>query len=291
MIHSTPTASPALPASTASEPLDFDVAAAIAPELTPLQLPPERGVSLQQVLMERVRASALAHRDFITVRREDGGWAAAGPGLQKRPLSSLGGVRVDLLRLAAHEPLPWAPEAEAQELLVLEGELAIAAAGAAVVLSPRQHIVLARDAATQTSAGSAGAALYVRSRIVALEHLPQAEALWWATAQAAPIAAAVAPCEWSAYVEGVEAAVLHAHDNAASMLVRMVAGANVPNHGHGLNEDCYMLEGDMFLGDILMRQGDYQLARSGAEHVGIGSDVGGLFYFHGAIPPAASEGG
>jgi hypothetical protein len=177
--------------------------------------------------------------------------------------------------------------------LVLEGGLAIPAEGtegAELVLSPFQHIVLARDSAARPRAGHAGAALYVRSRVVALDRLPQAEALWWTTAQEAPMAAAVAPCEWSAYDEGVEAAVLHAHENAASMLVRMVAGASVPNHGHGLNEDCYMLEGDMFLGDILMRPGDYQLARVGAEHVGIGSDVGGLFYFHGAIPPAASEG-
>ncbi|CAN5186422.1 hypothetical protein BH11PSE10_BH11PSE10_11930 [soil metagenome] len=69
------------------------------------------------------------------------------------------------------------------------------------------------------------------------------------------------------------------------MLVRFAAGAGVPDHTHALDEDCLMLEGEMFLGDTLLRPGDYQMAAAGSRHFGEMSDVGGTFYFHGAIDP------
>lgn len=48
------------------------------------------------------------------------------------------------------------------------------------------------------------------------------------------------------------------------MRVRFAAGASVPDHGHALNEDCLMLQGEMFFGDILLRAGDYQVAAGAA---------------------------
>jgi hypothetical protein len=68
-----------------------------------------------------------------------------------------------------------------------------------------------------------------------------------------------------------------------------VAGASVPDHGHALNEDCLVLEGEMFLGDILLRTGDYQLAPAGGSHFNENSDVGVLFFFHGALDPVLKE--
>jgi hypothetical protein len=46
-----------------------------------------------------------------------------------------------------------------------------------------------------------------------------------------------------------------------------------------------VLQGEMFLGDILLRAGDYQLAPAGGTHFGETSDVGVLFFFHGALDP------
>jgi hypothetical protein len=199
-------------------------------------------------------------------------------------------MRVDLLKLAPMASIPWPADARALEVLVVEGSLAISQGGAPPTsLSPLNQCVLGPTAAWRLTAGSTGATLYVRSRTVGLEHLPAAEAQWWIAAQGAPLCAAGLVCPWSPYLEGVEAAALQSHGGVASMLVRIAPGAAVPDHGHGLDEDCFMLEGDMFLGDILMRAGDYQLAPLGCQHVGISSDLGGLFYFHGAMPPSASE--
>ena len=71
-----------------------------------------------------------------------------------------------------------------------------------------------------------------------------------------------------------------------SMLVRFEAGACVLDHQHAVDEDCLVLRGEMFLGDILLRTGDYQLAPAGGAHFDETSDVGATFYFHGALDPA-----
>jgi quercetin dioxygenase-like cupin family protein len=277
----------AMPKSTAHD--SFDVAASIAAELMPLQIPAERGSQLQRGLIERVRRSALSHRDLTTIRREDGAWTASGEGLRQSALSTSGGMRVDLLKVAPDGSIPWPQDAHAQEVLVVDGTLVIDAEGSPPIsLLPCHQVVLGRAARVRLTAGSAGTTLYVRSRTVDLEHLPSDEARWWTTAQNAPVTAAGLPCQWSSFLEGADAAVLHAHGDVASMLIRIAPGATLPDHGHSLDEDCFMLDGDMFLGDILMRAGDYQLARAGGCHAGISSDTGGLFYFHGAVPPPAS---
>jgi anti-sigma factor ChrR (cupin superfamily) len=67
------------------------------------------------------------------------------------------------------------------------------------------------------------------------------------------------------------------------MLARFEPGARIATHGHGLNEDCVMIDGDLFLGDVLLRKGDYQLAPAGTEHQSLVSDHGATLFFHGAI--------
>jgi quercetin dioxygenase-like cupin family protein len=280
--------SAAMPRPVAPEP--FDIAAAIAPELSPLPIPPGRGSQLRQGLMARIHRSALVHREFSTVRREDAAWSSGGPGVRRRALSAVGGLRVDLVMADAGATIPWPQDALAQEILVVDGSLHIHGDSEAPIrLTRLQQRVLGQPAAPSLMAGSTGATLYVRRRTVDLDALPAGEAQWWITAQGTPLAAADPACPWAPYIDGVEAAVLQAHGDVASMLIRIAPGATVPDHGHALDEDCFMLEGDMFLGDILMRAGDYQLAPVGCQHVGISSDLGGVFYFHGAVPPAASE--
>jgi hypothetical protein len=268
----------------------FDLDACVAAELTPFPIPPLRGTPLERELLERVRRSALAHRGLSTVRREDGRWTTVAPGLRRRALSAAGGMHVDVVKADPHVSIPWSRDALAQETLVVDGTLGVEPDGAPPrLLNALDQVVMGQDTAWRQTAGEEGATLYVRRRTLGLECLPEAEARWWAAAQDASAADAAPACAWSAFMEGVEAAVLQAHGDVASMLVRIAAGAALPDHAHSLDEDCFMLAGDMFLGDILMRAGDYQLARAGGRHVGISSDMGGLFYFHGAVPPAASE--
>ena len=261
----------------------------IATALGALPVAQERRHRLRRDLLDRVQRSAQAHRLFKTVRREDPSWTTIGPGVQQCPLSSQEGLRVDLLKLAPGTELRWVEASLAQEVLEVEGALSMPGTPAAAAdMAPEGHRVLDRSAAGRPVAGRRGATLYVRSRTAALDRLPRGEASWWAQATRASMHDAGTACRWEPFMDGVDAAALQAHDGVASMLIRVAPGAALPDHGHSQEEDCYMLEGDMFLGDILMRAGDYQLAPVGRDHVGISSDAGALFYFHGALPPAAS---
>lgn len=261
---------------------------AVAGKLVPAKLPPERRAALSERVRERIRQSAERHRGLLTVRRDDGPWLAAADGVQRRVLRHGDGVRIELLRLEVDALLPWPDDAVAQELLVLRGQIAIErAASAAIWLPQLGHRVVARRAAQCGRAVVAGTIVYVRHRLAAGKTLPAIESRWWDEATC------VAPTDpresWQPFCEGVEAIALRAEGSVVSMLVRVAPGACLPDHGHELDEDCLMLEGELFLGDILMRDGDYQKAEVGARHVGGFSDRGALFYFHGALPAPASE--
>lgn len=56
-----------------------------------------------------------------------------------------------------------------------------------------------------------------------------------------------------------------AHDYV-SMLVHMPAGASYPRHRHAGTEQCYVIKGDLHVGDIALRAGDYQCADANSVH-------------------------
>ena len=50
-------------------------------------------------------------------------------------------------------------------------------------------------------------------------------------------------------------------------MFRMAAGTSYPEHIHDGPEECYVLEGDLHVGDrMVMHAGDYQRATPGSEH-------------------------
>jgi len=51
-----------------------------------------------------------------------------------------------------------------------------------------------------------------------------------------------------------------------TMIVRMAAGTAYPAHRHGGAEECFVLEGDLRVGDRLLRGGDFQRAEAGSLH-------------------------
>jgi quercetin dioxygenase-like cupin family protein len=70
-------------------------------------------------------------------------------------------------------------------------------------------------------------------------------------------------------VPGVEVRKLHvdAAEDKVTMLVRMAAGSSYPAHRHGGPEECFVLSGDLEVGDELeMHSGDFQRAAVGSVH-------------------------
>lgn len=91
--------------------------------------------------------------------------------------------------------------------------------------------------------------------------------------------AAPAPDEWvlaaqegdfePTDIQGITVRRLFVDEEAdrVTMLVRMLPGTAYPAHRHGGNEECYVLAGDLSVGDeTTLRPGDYQRMAAGSEH-------------------------
>ena len=231
-------------------------------------------------LMRRARASVLAHRSFVTLRRESRVYVEVSPGVRSSTLREAHGVRVDLVRLEAGAALSWPSDVVAQEILVMTGTLQ----GPASESLAQHELVLRRrhdeiEVKQRWFAGVLGAHLYVR-QLVAVDRMPALERTWWESDDATQAT------EWEPLSEGVEIKGLRCVGDVVSTLARIAPGAVVLDHGHRLDEDCMMLSGDVFLGDILLRELDYQVAPAGCNHVNSMSDTGAVFYFHGCMPTA-----
>jgi quercetin dioxygenase-like cupin family protein len=245
----------------------------------------DRLAALGDRLAERARHSVQAHREYHTLRREDQIWAAAGAGCSQTTLWQGASARIQLLRLEAGAALPWPADATAQEVLLVQGRVATRAADGDTLLQPYAYALRAAPDAGTLIARDGPALLYVRQMLVEPSTLPEPEGQWWRLERAALQIVLPEQHRWRPTFPGVEVLPLWGNPAVTSMLVRFAAGAGVPDHHHAVPEDCLMLEGEMFLGDILLRPGDYQLAPAGGSHFGEMSDVGGTFFFHGAIDP------
>jgi quercetin dioxygenase-like cupin family protein len=249
--------------------------------------PDDITLAVRRRLAERISKSVRAHRDFRTIRREQLLWSISAPGCAQATLTSTEYTQVMLLRLEPGTTLPWLASAFAQEILVVEGQVHAEPAGHSVRTLGRWSLLLRRSAKAGVvrAAGASTTVLYVRQLLAAPATLPEPEASWWQLPAAALQCIGVEKRPWHEGFEGVQTLALWGTPDIVSMLVRFAPGAEVPDHRHAVHEDCLMLEGSMFLGDILLRAGDYQLAPAGGGHFGEMSDVGGTFFFHGAVDP------
>src|SRR4029077_15255305 len=84
----------------------------------------------------------------------------------------------------------------------------------------------------------------------------------------APLAAAATPFEPTS-IEGIDVRRLFVDEGAdrVTMLIRMAPGTAYPAHRHGGVEECFVLEGDLEIGEEFeMNAGDYQRMDGGSAH-------------------------
>lgn len=231
---------------------------------------------LRRRVFERVAHSVAQHRSLITSR---GGrralWTDAAAGVRLRTLyaESLpqrpGQPRiVQVVELAAGAR--WTPDPVAAhsqvEWLVLAGDVRLEGEAGAVELHPLDFHVHSADAALPVVIAASAARLYMR-------HAPRERAAAATSRETAE--------DWLEMAPGILRRRLWNEGGEAAYLVRAERGAQVPEHGHGHDEECLMLEGDLFLGDILLREGDWQLAPQGTQHGHHFTDTGLLLLVRG----------
>lgn len=88
---------------------------------------------------------------------------------------------------------------------------------------------------------------------------------------------------WPEYGPGIRRRVLWQQGTQAALLYKVEAGASVPDHVHGHDEECLMVAGELFLDDVLMQAGDYQVAAVGTHHVQTVAETDGILYGHGDL--------
>lgn len=252
-----------------------ELAPTLATALCPIDPDAAAEARLRQRLLERVARSAAANRPFVTTRAQDGAWQALVPGVQQRELHADAAAHSRLLQWQSDATWSVPASGDAHECLILEGEVQLNGQ----TLRAQDHVLCPPNAPLNAQA-SAGARLYWR-RIA-----PGAQAFGHTAALHLARASEMA---WAPLRQGVQIKPLYAQDDRISMLVHFQPGASVPAHGHGHGEECLMVEGDLFLGDVLLRQGDFQFAPAGTGHGELQSDVGCVLYFHGAIDPAVVD--
>ncbi|HNA30956.1 MAG TPA: cupin domain-containing protein [Thiobacillaceae bacterium] len=86
---------------------------------------------------------------------------------------------------------------------------------------------------------------------------------------------------WVPLLPGVSMKLLREDETTRSYLLRLEAGARLPAHGHDQDEECMVLEGDIWLGDVHAHAGDYHLARGGLPHGMLRTDGGCLLFLRG----------
>ena len=104
-----------------------------------------------------------------------------------------------------------------------------------------------------------------------------------ADATEGPFAVLDGDAGWADFAPGVQRRVLWQRGGQAALLYFARPGAQVPLHRHDHDEECLMLQGDLFLDDVLLRAGDYQLAPAGTGHRVTQTDTGAVIYAHGDL--------
>ena len=96
-----------------------------------------------------------------------------------------------------------------------------------------------------------------------------------------PLTVRDAEAGWPDYAPGIRRRVLWQREGQAALLYHARPGAAVPHHTHGHDEECLMVRGELFLDDILLQEGDYQLAPAGTDHRITQTDTGVVIWAHG----------
>ena len=85
--------------------------------------------------------------------------------------------------------------------------------------------------------------------------------------------------DWQRLLPGVR---VHRLDAARrAVILELSAGASLPVHRHHEDEECVVLRGEAQLGNIVVRGGDYHLARANSRHGVVRSAGGALLYLRG----------
>ena len=95
--------------------------------------------------------------------------------------------------------------------------------------------------------------------------------------------------QWVNAGPGVEVKVLRKdlERNDQTVLIRMQPGSVVVGHRHTQEEECLILEGEVFIGNYRLSAGDMHVARPGVIHAPIRAPHGAVLMIRSEMPPSS----
>lgn len=267
-----------LPIQPAPEIVDPELAPLLAEPFARAWDAPVPAVSsaLRNRLGARIAATRAAETGMVTTRRRHAARESVAPGVvlqtlyraagaPQRPGEPLRAVLIDLAPGATLSAEALGGTACHREWLVMAGHVQCDGDG----LSLRDYHLRPAGHPSPALASSEGALLFLRE-----SRLP-------ARPGDAPQTVRDADAGWPEYAPGIQRRVLWQHAGQAALLYYAQPGASVPDHVHGHDEECLMVQGELFLDDLLLQAGDYQLAPAGTGHHVTQTDTGVVIYAHG----------
>ena len=255
---------------------DPEVQNLIATSLIPIEPDPAMGAALSARLFKRIAHSAQANAAFVNVRKADGAWVDLMPGVRFKLLHEGEGVVSRLLQLAPGAHWLLDAGAAADEVLILSGDLDVGG----IQMAAHDYHLRGADSDGLDAVSAQGALLYWRRSASGMSAFGDAQS---------SVTVSANDGVWEPLRQGVMIKPLFGVGDRVSMLARLEVGGSVPAHVHECAEECLMLDGDMFLGDVLLLQGEYQWAPGGTGHDMLFSDVGCVVFIHGAVDPALKQ--
>lgn len=268
-----------MPLAPAPDPVDRALAPLLSEPFASAWATPLAAPALRERLLARSALSRAAEAPMHTVRQRRAARVRVAEGVDlqtlyeapaDRALRAGEPRRTGLFALAAGARLGAAAQATGageREWLVLSGRVR----WGADALSVRDYHRVPAGGATPAWLAEAPTLLFLRE-----SDLP-------AAAGDAPLTVRDADAGWPAYAPGIRRRVLWSRDGQAAMLYHADPGAQVPQHRHGHDEECLMVQGELFLDDLLLQTGDYQLAPAGSGHRVTQTDTGVVLYAHGDL--------
>jgi quercetin dioxygenase-like cupin family protein len=84
--------------------------------------------------------------------------------------------------------------------------------------------------------------------------------------------------KWINVLPKVKSKMLFNNGKKVAQLFRLEAGGEIPAHPHPVDEECMVLEGEAWIGDIHVKAGDFHFAPRGTPHGKLHSPTGALLY-------------
>lgn len=248
--------------------------------MVPVAPAPRLGSALANRLQERISQSIAQHSRLLTVRAKHGVWQPLKKGIRFKMLwEGVQGNSV-LVEIDPGASLPEHRHNWLEEGLILRGGIQVGE----LELGEMDYHATPPGSRHSRISSRQGALAYLRGTSLGHTSSLAKELLGGLLPVGKNQAQTVFAYEadgWEDLAPGVYKKNLQTDGILSSFLVRMEPNSTCFSHSHSQNEECMILRGEVFLGDILLQGGEYQLAPVGSVHGKIYTDVGALLFIRG----------